>query len=46
MVFTNVHLPNTTAFHVLDNMAEFAQYIGVPFSQPTWNIPLPDEAVD
>lgn len=44
--FTNRHLPNTTAMHVLDNMAEFAKYIGVPFSHPAWNIPLPSESVD
>ncbi|MBR9789384.1 MAG: glycosyltransferase family 9 protein [Vibrionaceae bacterium] len=44
--FTNRHLPNTTVLHVLDNMAEFAKYIGVPFNKPTWNIPLPSEAVD
>lgn len=44
--FTNRHLPNTTAIHVLDNMAEFAKYIGVPFDKPTWHIPLPAESVD
>lgn len=44
--FTNCHLPNTTAIHVLDNMAEFARYIGVPFEEPTWCIPLAGEVVD
>lgn len=43
--FTNRHLPNTTAFHVLDNMAEFAKYIGVEFDKPSWYIPLPYEAI-
>ncbi len=38
--FTNRHLPNTQAFHVLDNFAEFARYLGVPFDKPSWNIPL------
>lgn len=38
--FTNQHLPNTDALHVLDNMAEFARYIGVPFTEPHWHIPL------
>lgn len=38
--FTNKHLPNTQAFHVLDNFAEFARFIGVPFESPSWNIPL------
>ncbi len=42
--FSNRHLPKTDAFHVLDNFAEFARYLGVPFKSPTWNIPLPAEA--
>ncbi len=32
--------PDTDAIHVLDNFAEFAKYIGVPFEHPQWNIPL------
>ncbi|MCD9537592.1 glycosyltransferase family 9 protein [Photobacterium carnosum] len=39
-LFTNKHLPNTDSVHVLDNMADFARYIGVPFTTPEWNIPL------
>lgn len=39
-LFTNKHLPNTDAFHVLDNFAEFARYLGVPFDRPEWHIPL------
>ncbi|WP_256383505.1 glycosyltransferase family 9 protein [Photobacterium toruni] len=42
-LFTNKHLPNTDSVHVLDNMADFARYIGVPFSAPEWNIPLTAE---
>ncbi len=42
-LFTNKHLPDTQAIHVLDNMAEFARFIGVPFSTPQWNIPLSEE---
>lgn len=38
--FTNRHLPDTDAMHVLDNFAEFARYLGVPFDQPQWNIPV------
>lgn len=41
--FTNRHLPNTDAFHVLDNFAEFARYLGVPVSSPRWHIPLSDD---
>ncbi len=39
-LFTNRHLPNSEQFHVLDNFAEFARYIGVTFDKPSWNIPL------
>ncbi len=42
-LFTNKHLPNTDSIHVLDNMADFARYIGVPFTTPVWNIPLTAE---
>lgn len=42
-LFTNRHLPDTNSFHVLDNFADFARYLGVPFDQPHWNIPLSDE---
>lgn len=41
--FTNRHLPNSECFHVLDNFAEFARFIGVPFEAPSWNIPVSDE---
>ncbi|EAS40579.1 lipopolysaccharide heptosyltransferase family protein [Photobacterium profundum] len=44
-LFTNKHLPNTDSFHVLDNFADFARYIGVPFTAPNWNIPLTDEDI-
>ncbi|WP_186171445.1 glycosyltransferase family 9 protein [Vibrio chagasii] len=44
--FTNKHLPNTSAFHVLDNFAEFARYIGVPFDKPQWDIPLKQPELD
>lgn len=42
-LFTNRHLPISDKFHVLDNFAEFARYIGVPFDKPQWNIPLTPE---
>ncbi len=41
--FTNRHLPKSDCFHVLDNFAEFARYIGAPFEKPEWNIPLTTE---
>lgn len=44
--FTNKHLPKTKCFHVLDNFAEFARYIGVPFDTPTWTIPLSQEDIE
>lgn len=42
-LFTNRHLPETQAFHVLDNFAEFARFVGVPFDTPTWEIPLSEK---
>ncbi|MEH0742526.1 glycosyltransferase family 9 protein [Vibrio cholerae] len=39
-LFTNRHLPHSEQFHVLDNFAEFARYVGVPFDQPSWDIPI------
>ncbi|GAB7218999.1 glycosyltransferase family 9 protein [Vibrio comitans] len=42
-LFTNKHLPNSKSFHVLDNFADFARYLGVPFTKPSWNIPVSDE---
>ncbi|WP_261816462.1 glycosyltransferase family 9 protein [Vibrio gallicus] len=42
-LFTNKHLPKSDSFHVLDNFADFARFIGVPFNIPKWNIPLSEE---
>lgn len=42
-LFTNHHLPNTDAFHVLDNFAAFARYLGVPIGKPSWNIPVSEQ---
>ena len=38
--FVSELCPNTDAIHVLDNFAEFAHYIGVPFEGPAWDIPV------
>ncbi|MCE2594003.1 glycosyltransferase family 9 protein [Motilimonas cestriensis] len=43
---TNRHLPSSNSIHVLDNFAEFARYLGVPFNAPRWNIPLGDAERD
>nr|WP_087023502.1 glycosyltransferase family 9 protein [Thaumasiovibrio subtropicus] len=42
-LFSNEKLPTTDSFHVLDNFADFAKYLGVPFDTPTWHIPVSDE---
>ncbi|GHA43848.1 glycosyl transferase [Photobacterium aphoticum] len=44
-LFTNRHLPDTDSVHVLDNFADFARYLGVPFTAPQWHIPLNDKEV-
>lgn len=44
--FTNKHLPDTKAFHVLDNFAEFARFIGAPFDTPKWSIPVSKADID
>ncbi|MDO6526834.1 glycosyltransferase family 9 protein [Motilimonas sp. 1_MG-2023] len=43
---TNRHLPSSNSIHVLDNFAEFARYLGVPFESPQWNIPLGEAELD
>lgn len=43
---TNRHLPSSNSIHVLDNFAEFARYLGVPFESPKWNIPLGEAELD
>ncbi|MEZ9703981.1 glycosyltransferase family 9 protein [Vibrio breoganii] len=42
-LFTNKHLPSSNSFHVLDNFADFARYLGVPFESPQWDIPFSEE---
>ncbi|HIF9231016.1 glycosyltransferase family 9 protein [Photobacterium damselae subsp. damselae] len=44
-LFTNKKLPQTKAPHVLDNFAEFAHYLGVPFTSPQWHIPLSEDNI-
>ncbi|WP_420825427.1 glycosyltransferase family 9 protein [Vibrio astriarenae] len=38
-LFTNKKLPATHAEHVLDNFNQFAQYLGCPDAEPSWQIP-------
>ncbi|EPG0369934.1 glycosyltransferase family 9 protein [Photobacterium damselae] len=44
--FTNCHIPNTESFHVLDTFADFARYLGVPFTTPSWHIPLSKDDIE
>jgi len=41
-LFTNVKLPATPQQHVMDGLFEFADAIGVPHSEPRWDIPVSD----
>ncbi|KAB2823511.1 glycosyltransferase family 9 protein [Aliivibrio finisterrensis] len=39
-LFTNRKIEDTASAHVLDSFYSFVEYLGVPKSEPTWNIPL------
>ncbi|MUJ26458.1 ADP-heptose--LPS heptosyltransferase I [Aliivibrio fischeri] len=39
-LFTNKRIKDTASTHVLDSFYSFIEYLGVPKSKPTWNIPL------
>lgn len=39
-LFTNCKIEDTASTHVLDSFYSFIEYLGVPKSKPTWNIPL------
>jgi heptosyltransferase I len=39
-LFTNRKIEDTASGHVLDSFYSFIEYLGVPKSKPTWNIPL------
>lgn len=41
-LFTNRKIEDTASGHVLDSFYSFIEYLGVPKSKPTWNIPLSD----
>lgn len=38
--FCNRHLPPTPQQHVMDGLFEFAELLGIPRSEPRWDIPL------
>ena len=42
-LFTNRKIEDTASAHVLDSFYSFVEYLGVPKSEPTWNIPLSDD---
>jgi heptosyltransferase I len=39
-LFTNQKIADTTSAHVLDSFFAFTEYLGVPRSVPTWNLPI------
>ena len=39
-LFTNKKIPDTASQHVLDSFFEFAYFLGIDKTTPTWNIPL------
>ncbi|MCP4323538.1 MAG: glycosyltransferase family 9 protein [Psychromonas sp.] len=42
-LFTNRKIEDTASTHVLESFYSFVEYLGVPKSQPAWNIPLSDD---
>ncbi len=44
-LFTNKKIADTTSAHVLDSFFEFAYFLGIEKTIPSWNIPLPKESV-
>ena len=42
-LFTNRKIEDTASAHVLDSFYSFVEYLGVPKSEPAWNIPLSND---
>lgn len=42
-LFTNRKIPDTHSQHVLDSFFSFIHYLGVPRSQPEWQLPIAQE---
>jgi len=45
-LFTNKKITDTASQHVLDSFFEFAYFLGINKTPPTWNIPLSTEDID
>ncbi|WP_354623886.1 glycosyltransferase family 9 protein [Psychromonas sp. MME2] len=45
-LFTNKRITDTASAHVLDSFYEFAYYLGIQQTTPTWNIPLPTADIE
>ncbi|WP_159739426.1 glycosyltransferase family 9 protein [Vibrio atypicus] len=44
-LFTNKKIADTTSAHVLDSFFAFTEYLGVPRSAPTWNLPISQQDI-
>ncbi|WP_413693976.1 glycosyltransferase family 9 protein [Psychromonas sp. KJ10-2] len=45
-LFTNKKIPDTASQHVLDSFFEFAYYLGIEKTTPTWHIPLSESDIN
>ncbi|RBW43455.1 ADP-heptose--LPS heptosyltransferase I [Psychromonas sp. B3M02] len=45
-LFTNKKVPDTASQHVLDSFFEFAYYLGIEKTTPTWHIPLSESDIN
>ncbi|MRX28190.1 glycosyltransferase family 9 protein [Kangiella sp. HZ709] len=45
-LFVNRHIEQEKGFHVLDGFRDFARVIGVPDSEPSWDIPFGHSLMD
>ena len=45
-LFTNKKIPDTASQHVLDSFFEFAYFLGINKTTPTWNIPLSADDIE
>ena len=45
-LFTNKKINDTSSAHVLDSFFEFAYFLGVDKTAPTWNIPLAESDIN
>lgn len=45
-LFTNKKITDTASQHVLDSFFEFAYFLGISKTEPTWNIPLSEADIN